>query len=85
VAISALSGAGFPELLEKIDQTLALDPVVDCDFSIPASDGAALHLLHERAKVLTKEYDGEWCRIHARAPASVRRLLARYDVKIVGM
>ncbi len=78
VAISALTGEGFQELLEKIDQTLALDPISECDFLIPASDGAALHLLHERAKILEKEYKGEWCRIHAKAPASVVRLLAPY-------
>jgi GTP-binding protein HflX len=78
VAISALSGEGFSELLEKIDVTLALDPVSECDFRIPSSDGAALHLLHERAKVLNKQYEGEWCKVHAQAPASVRRMLAAY-------
>ena len=82
VAISALSGAGFSDLLEKIDQTLSMDPVAECDFSIPASDGASLHLLHERAKVLAKEYEGELCKIHAQAPASIRRLLARYRVGV---
>jgi 50S ribosomal subunit-associated GTPase HflX len=80
VAISAQTGAGFEELLHKIDQTLALDPVAECEFRIPAGDGASLHVLHERAQVLNKKYDGEWCRVKAIAPASVRRLLAGYAV-----
>jgi GTP-binding protein HflX len=80
VAISARSGAGFDELLRKIDETLAMDPVAECEFRIPVGDGGSLHILHERAQVLSKKYDGEWCRIKAIAPASVRRLLTEYAV-----
>ena len=78
VTISAKTGAGFDDLLRKIDETLALDPVAECEFRIPAGDGGALHILHERAKVLSKKYVGQWCRVKAIAPASVRRLLAGY-------
>jgi len=80
VAISAQTGAGFDELLHKIDETLAMDPVAECEFRIPAGDGGALHILHERARVLSKKYVGEWCQIKAIAPASVRRLLTEYAV-----
>ncbi len=80
VAISARSGAGFEELLRKVDETLAMDPVAECEFRIPAGDGGSLHILHERSQVLSKKYDGEWCRIKAIAPASVRRLLTEYSV-----
>ena len=73
-------GRGFEELLRKIDETLAMDPVAECEFRIPAGDGGSLHILHERAQVLSKKYDGEWCRIKALAPASVRRLLTEYAV-----
>ena len=80
VAISAQSGAGFDELLRKIDETLAMDPLAECEFRIPAGDGQSLHILHERARVLSKKYSGQWCRVKAIAPASVRRLLAGYAV-----
>ena len=80
VAISARTGAGFDELLRKVDDTLAMDPVAECQFRIPAGDGASLHILHERAQVLSKKYVGQWCRVKAIAPASVRRLLAGYAV-----
>ncbi len=80
VVISARTGAGFDELLRKVDETLAMDPVAECEFRIPAGDGASLHVLHERAQVLSKKYVGQWCRVKAIAPASVRRLLAGYAV-----
>jgi GTP-binding protein HflX len=80
VTISARTGAGFDDLLRKIDETLAMDPVAECEFRIPAGDGASLHILHERARVLSKKYVGEWCRVKAIVPASVRRLLAGYAV-----
>ena len=78
VAISAHTGAGFDDLLRKIDETLAMDPVAECEFRIPSGDGASLAILHERARVVSKKYHGEWCRVKALAPASVRRLLSRY-------
>jgi GTP-binding protein HflX len=54
--------------------------VAECEFRIPAGDGGALHILHERARVLSKKYVGQWCRVKAIVPASVRRLLAGYAV-----
>lgn len=78
VAISAQTGEGFDALLRKIDETLALDPVAECEFRIPVSDGSTMHILHERAQILSKRYDGEWCTVKAIAPASVRRLLTGY-------
>jgi GTPase len=80
VTISAQTGAGFDDLLRKIDETLAMDPLAECEFRIPAGDGGSLHILHERARVLSKKYVGAWCRVKAIAPASVRRLLAGYAV-----
>jgi GTP-binding protein HflX len=78
--ISARTGAGLDDLLRKIDETLALDPLAECEFRIPAGDGGALHILHERARVVSKKYVGQWCRVKAIVPASVRRLLAGYAV-----
>jgi GTP-binding protein HflX len=80
VAISASTGQGFAELLVKIDETLALDPVAECVFRIPVGDGAALHLLHEHARVLKTSYEDELCQVEAVAPASLRRRLAGYIV-----
>jgi GTP-binding protein HflX len=78
VAISARTGAGVDALLSSIDDALALDPVALARFRIPAGDGAALTLLHERAKVTATRYTEEFYEIEAQAPESVRRKLRTY-------
>jgi 50S ribosomal subunit-associated GTPase HflX len=78
VAISAATGQGIEELLRKIDQTLAVDPLAECSFRFPAGEGGPLHLLHEHARVIATRYDDEYCYVEAIAPASVRRKLREY-------
>jgi 50S ribosomal subunit-associated GTPase HflX len=78
VAISAYSGQGIDALLQRVDQMLALDPVSICVFRFPAAEGAPLHLLHERGRVIATKYDGEFCVVRAAAPESVRRKLRAY-------
>lgn len=80
VAISARTGEGMQGLLDKIDQTLKLDPVSACTFRIPAQEGGPMHLLHEFARVLSTRYDGDVCEIKAEAPESIRRRLAPYQM-----
>jgi len=80
-AVSASSGAGIDRLLELIDKTLELDPVAPAHFRFPVADGGPLHVVHERAKVISKEYTGEWCDVHAEAPESIRRRLKEYLVQ----
>jgi GTP-binding protein HflX len=78
VAISAATGQGFEELLQKIDQTLSVDPLAECAFRFPVGEGGPLHLLHEHARVLKTRYDEQYCYVDAVAPASLRRKLRRY-------
>ncbi len=59
IPVSARTGAGFSELLQAIDNALPLDPVSRHRFRIPAGEGSLIHLLHERAKVLSSRYRGE--------------------------
>jgi GTP-binding protein HflX len=80
VAISARTGAGFDALLQKIDETLALDPVSKCVFHFPIAEGAPLHLLHERGRVTATRYTGEACEVEALTPASIKRRLEKYLV-----
>jgi 50S ribosomal subunit-associated GTPase HflX len=80
VAISARTGAGFDGLLQKIDETLALDPVSKCVFHFPIAEGAPLHLLHEHGRVTATRYTGEECEVEALTPASIKRRLEKYLV-----
>ena len=78
VAVSAHTGAGFPELLAAIDSLLPTDPISLVRFRIPHEEGAALHWLHEYARVLEKKYVGEYSEVVAETPESVKRRLARF-------
>ncbi len=81
VAISARTGEGLDVLLAKIDETLPLDPVTACVFRFPISEGAPLHLLHEFGRVISKRYTEDSCEVEAMTPDSLRRKLAKYQLK----
>jgi GTP-binding protein HflX len=78
VAISALTNRGMPELLARIDEMLPLDPVATVTFRFPHDEGAAIHFVHEYARVLEKRVGEEYAEIVAEAPESVRRRLGRF-------
>jgi len=78
IAVSARTGEGVPELLELMDRELALDPVTLAHFRVPLSDGATLHELHERGRVLSKQYLGDVCEVDAEVPESLRRELVGF-------
>jgi GTP-binding protein HflX len=80
VAVSALTGEGMDKLLQTIDELLVADPVVPTVFSIPSGEGAAIHMVHERTKVIDVSYDEDITRLKTEAPESLRRLLSRYIV-----
>jgi GTP-binding protein HflX len=78
IAISAKSGAGIGRLLNEIDRLLPLDPVSQATFRIPHSAGAALHMLHEYARVIEKRYAEEYSEIVAETPESVKQRLSQF-------
>jgi GTP-binding protein HflX len=80
VVVSARSGRGIDELLELIDRKIELDPVMRQKFRLPVGEGRALHLLYERAGIISREYEGEYCEIVADAPESLRNLLSRFAI-----
>lgn len=81
VIVSAYTGEGCDLLLEKIDKKIELDPVSRQKFRLPVGDGRALHLLHERAGIISKEYSDNYCEIVADAPLSLRTLLEEFAVE----
>jgi GTPase len=73
VSVSALTGAGVDQLLQRIDELLPLDPIVRAKLRLSAGDGASLALLHEFGRVLETHYDGDVCEVEAEVPESLRR------------
>jgi len=80
--VSGKTGEGIPRLLGLIDSELVLDPVTRQRFRLPVSEGRALHLLHERAAVISQEYEGDFCLVVADTPASIRKRLAEFAVAL---
>jgi GTPase len=75
VTISALTGEGIERLLDLIDTVLPMDPVLRTKLRVPAGDGATLALLHEFGKVLSSQYEGEFCDLEVEIPESLKRRL----------
>lgn len=76
--ISAKTGQGMQALLETIDRELTQDPVARQKFRLPLGEGRALHLLHERAAVISQRYEEDHYEVVADAPLSLREWLAEY-------
>ncbi len=75
VAVSSLERTGLQELLLAIDRSLVVDPLVECRFRLPQSEGSVLAALESGAIVDEKRFEGNLVFLRARGPAS---LLGRY-------
>jgi GTP-binding protein HflX len=80
--VSGKSGEGIGYLLELIDRQLVRDPVSRQRFRLPVSEGRALHLLHERAAVISQEYEGDFCNVVADTPESIRKRLGEFSIAL---
>ncbi len=80
VLISGRTGDGVAELLSAIDKNLKLDPVARQCFRFPLGEGRAIHLLHDRAAVISKKYESDYCEVVADAPQSIRDRLMEFAV-----
>ena len=80
VVTSGASGLGIDRLLERIDRLLVADPVQRVRFRLPVSAGQQLHLLHERAAVVSQDFLEGFCEVVADTPESIRSRLEKYVV-----
>ncbi len=78
VAISARTGAGMDELLALVDAKLPVDPLTRVTLHIPHAEGAAIHLVHEFARVIQRADRGEYVEIVAETPESVLKQLSQF-------
>jgi len=72
VLVSALTGAGVPQLLEALDSAADLDPIEEVEFSVPHPSGRIVHLLHEYGHVLREDHAPTEVHVVARIPHSLR-------------
>lgn len=81
LAISAMTGDGLPELLERIDESLEADPMVEARFRIPQSEGEVLAALEAGAVIRGREFEGNLVRMVVSAPASLVGRFRRFVEK----
>ncbi len=79
ISVSALTGQGMEELLQKCCVMLA-DRVQVQTYRIPQSRGDLSGLLHRDAKVLETEYEGNDVIIKTVVPASIAGKLEKFKV-----
>lgn len=73
--VSARNRTGLDALLERVDEELVRDPIVEQRLRIPQSEGDALAALEAGAVIREREYEGNLVCVTVLGPAS---LLGRY-------
>lgn len=75
MAISAVSGEGVDELLERVGKALSAGAKI-YEITLPASDGARLSWLHQYGKVLESSLEGETMKLDVQLDPANK---ARFD------
>ena len=83
VWVSARTGEGLDLLLQRIDQALTEDPVIEADLELSPADGESLALLHRSGVVLSTQYEDDRVRVRARLRESVWERLKSTQEKMV--
>lgn len=76
--VSAVSGAGFEDLLARIDVLLPGDPLVRLQLRLPISDGRSLSLIHACGRVLHSELTDGHFNLEAELPQSIARQMKEF-------
>jgi GTPase len=84
VLVSALSGEGLDELLQRIDQTLPADPVIKVTLRVPLTEGRALALVHALGHVAHSELQDSHMLLDAEVPISMARKLKLQNFSVNG-
>jgi len=82
VAVSARTGAGLDKLLAAVDELLPVDRLRHATFRIPLTEGRALHLLHEHARITRKLRKGGYWTLEADVTESLLRQLETFAVAV---
>ncbi len=75
VWVSAKTGEGIETLLERIDDALVQDPVVEAHFELSSSDAEGLALLYRYGTVLSTRFEDNRVLVRARVSTSLRERL----------
>lgn len=80
VFVSAATGVGLENLLQKIDEALPGDPLVHLQLRVPLSDGRHLSLVYACGRVLHSEVSKDHLVLDAELPQSLARKVEEFVV-----
>jgi len=78
VGVSAAAGIGLDALLTRLDAALPGQALVQMRLRIAASDGAAMHRVHEEARILSKRAVDEYYELEVEMTDTAAKGLAQY-------
>jgi GTP-binding protein HflX len=81
IAVSAFTGEGMEELLQRIDEALHSDPLVEAELRVPQADGGVLATIESGMTIHTRAYEGNLVRLKVSGPASLVGRLRKYRVR----
>jgi GTP-binding protein HflX len=84
VLVSALTGEGIEELLQRMDAEMPTDPVVTLSMRLPLAEGRTLALIHALGRVLHSEVDDSHMQLEAEVPTSIAKRLRLNDFAVKG-
>jgi GTP-binding protein HflX len=84
VLVSALTGEGIEELLQRMDAEMPTDPIVTLSMRLPLAEGRTLALVHALGRVLHSEVDDSHMCLDAEVPASIAKRLRLNDFAVKG-
>jgi GTPase len=84
ILVSALTGAGLEELLQRIDQALPGDPLERLSLRLPLTEGRTLALVHALGHVFHSELHDSHMLLDADVPVSVARRLKLQHYSVNG-
>lgn len=80
IFVSAQQREGLGELVERIDQMIAIDPIVEVHLSIPVSRGREIASVYASGRVLNSEVRNGRMELRAQVPESLAGTLDVFEV-----
>lgn len=78
VFVSANTGEGLQDLLQRIDEVMPFDPLVKLRLYVPTSDGRTLSIVHGSGRVLHHQISDGYFVLDAEIPESLTRRLEEF-------
>jgi GTPase len=78
IHVSALKGIGLSTLMEKIDEALTDDPLVNMQLLVPQSEGKVLAQIEAKTHVLSRSFTDGSVQLEVQGPESYLRNLGRF-------